>query len=87
MATANTNIARIALSVITISVQSPAPPGATAEPLGPAAYLKGLAEERNITVVVASHAWRHIKRLGLRRLAHHTHRSKDGRTTETVVNG
>jgi putative ABC transport system ATP-binding protein len=47
----------------------------------------GLAEDRNITVVVASHAWRHIKRLGLRRLAHHTHRSKDGRTTETVVNG
>ena len=47
----------------------------------------GLAEERNITVVVASHAWRHIKRLGLRRLAHHTHRSQDGRTTETVVNG
>ncbi|WP_334223813.1 ABC transporter ATP-binding protein [Thiosocius teredinicola] len=46
-----------------------------------------LAEERNITVVVASHAWRHIKRLGLRRLAHHTHRSKDGSTTETVVNG
>ena len=25
--------------------------------------------------------------LGLRRLAHHTQRSKDGRTTETVVNG
>ncbi len=47
----------------------------------------GLAEERNITVVVASHAWRHIKRLGLRRLAHHTQRSQDGRTTETVVNG
>ncbi len=47
----------------------------------------GLAEERSITVVVASHAWRHIKRLGLRRLAHHTHRSQDGRTTETVVNG
>ena len=46
-----------------------------------------LAEERNITVVVASHAWRHIKRLGLRRLAHHTLLSKDGRTTETVVNG
>lgn len=47
----------------------------------------GLAEERNITVIVASHAWRHIKRLGLRRLAHHTQRSPDGRTTETVVNG
>jgi len=47
----------------------------------------GLAEERSITVVVASHAWRHIERLGLRRLAHNTHRSKDGRTTETVVNG
>lgn len=47
----------------------------------------GLAEERNITVIVASHAWRHIKRLGLRRLAHHTQRSPDGRTTETIVNG
>ena len=47
----------------------------------------GLAEERNITVIVASHAWRHIKRLGLRRLAHHTQRSHDGKTTETVVNG
>lgn len=47
----------------------------------------GLAEERKITVIVASHAWRHIKRLGLRRLAHHTQRSPDGLTTETVVNG
>jgi putative ABC transport system ATP-binding protein len=47
----------------------------------------GLAEERHITVIVASHAWRHIQRLGLRRLAHHTQRSQDGRTTETVVNG
>jgi putative ABC transport system ATP-binding protein len=47
----------------------------------------GLAEERNITVVVASHAWRHVERLGLRRLSHHTHRSKDGLTTETIVNG
>jgi putative ABC transport system ATP-binding protein len=47
----------------------------------------GLAEERNITVIVASHAWRHIKRLGLRRLAHHTQRSADGLATETVVNG
>lgn len=47
----------------------------------------GLAEERNITVVVASHAWRHIQRLGLRRLSHHTQRSKDGSTTETIVNG
>ncbi len=46
-----------------------------------------LAEERNITVIVASHAWRHIKKLGLRRLSHHTQRSKDGRVTETVVNG
>ncbi len=46
-----------------------------------------LAEDRNITVFVTSHAWRHIKRLGLRRLAHHTSRSEDGRTTETVVNG
>ncbi|MCB1772396.1 MAG: ABC transporter ATP-binding protein [Gammaproteobacteria bacterium] len=46
-----------------------------------------LAEERNITVVVASHAWRHIQRLGLRRLSHHTQRSKDGSTTETIVNG
>lgn len=47
----------------------------------------GMVEERNITVIVASHAWRHIKQLGLRRLAHHTRRSKDGRMTETVVSG
>ena len=47
----------------------------------------GLVEEMNITVIVASHAWRHIKRLGLRRLSHHTRRSNDGGVTETVVRG
>jgi putative ABC transport system ATP-binding protein len=47
----------------------------------------GLVEELNITVIVASHAWRHIKRLGLRRLAHHTQRSDDGGATETIVSG
>jgi len=47
----------------------------------------GLVEELNITVIVASHAWRHIKQLGLRRLAHHTRRSANGRTTETIVSG
>ncbi len=47
----------------------------------------GMVEERNITVIVASHAWRHIKQLGLRRLAHHTRRSADGRMIETVVSG
>jgi putative ABC transport system ATP-binding protein len=47
----------------------------------------GMVEERNITVIVASHAWRHIKQLGLRRLAHHTRRSADGHMTETVVSG
>ena len=46
-----------------------------------------LAEARHITVIIASHAWRHIKRLGLRRLAHHSSRSADGLTTTTVVNG
>ncbi len=47
----------------------------------------GLVEELNITVIVASHAWRHIKKLGLRRLAHHSRRSPDGKTTETIVSG
>ncbi len=46
-----------------------------------------MVEERNITVIVASHAWRHIKQLGLRRLAHHTRRSRDGQAAETVVSG
>lgn len=46
-----------------------------------------LVEELNITVIVASHAWRHIERLGLRRLSHKTQRSEDGLTTETVVTG
>ena len=65
-------------------------PTASVDPLAAEKIMSlfiGLAEDRNITVIVASHAWRHIKRLGLRRLAHHTQRSKDGRTTETVVNG
>jgi putative ABC transport system ATP-binding protein len=47
----------------------------------------GLVEEMKITVIVASHAWRHIKRLDLRRLAHHTRRSADGAVTETEVKG
>ncbi len=46
-----------------------------------------LVEEMHITVIVASHAWQHIKRLELRRLSHHTQRSEDGAVTETVVKG
>ncbi len=46
-----------------------------------------LVEERQITVIVASHAWQHIKRLELRRLSHHTRRSEDGSVTETIVKG
>ncbi|MES9903706.1 MAG: ABC transporter ATP-binding protein [Sedimenticola sp.] len=46
-----------------------------------------LVEELNITVIVASHAWRHVQRLGLRRLALHTRREDDGSLTETVVRG
>jgi len=47
----------------------------------------GLAEEFNSTVILASHAWRHIKELGMRRLSHRTKRSTDGKLTETVVRG
>ncbi len=47
----------------------------------------GLAEEFNSTVILASHAWRHIKALGLRRLAHRTSHSPDRKLTETVVSG
>jgi putative ABC transport system ATP-binding protein len=47
----------------------------------------GLVEEMRITVIVASHAWRHIKKLDLRRLSHHTSRSNGGNVTETEVNG
>ncbi|MCP4126912.1 MAG: ABC transporter ATP-binding protein [Gammaproteobacteria bacterium] len=46
-----------------------------------------LVEEMHITVIVASHAWQHIKRLELRRLSHHTRRSEDGSVTETIVKG
>ncbi len=46
-----------------------------------------LVEEMHITVIVASHAWQHIKRLELRRLSHHTRRSEDGLVTETTVKG
>ncbi|MEZ5542383.1 MAG: ABC transporter ATP-binding protein [Pseudomonadota bacterium] len=46
-----------------------------------------VAQEFNSTVILASHAWRNVKQLGLRRLSHRTTRSKDGKTTETVVSG
>ena len=46
-----------------------------------------LVDELHITVILASHAWRHINRLGLRHLEHHTHREADGSMTETVVSG
>jgi len=47
----------------------------------------GLAEEFNSTVILASHAWRHIKELGLRRLAHRTTHTEDCKLTETIVHG
>jgi putative ABC transport system ATP-binding protein len=47
----------------------------------------GLAEELNITVILASHAWDHIKQLGLRRLTHRTIRNHNKMFTETVVSG
>lgn len=46
-----------------------------------------LAEEFNITVILASHAWEHIKQLGLRRLTHRTIRNHNKSFTETVVSG
>ncbi len=46
-----------------------------------------LVDELHITVILASHAWRHINRLGLRHLEHHTRREEDGSMTETVVTG
>jgi putative ABC transport system ATP-binding protein len=46
-----------------------------------------LVDELSITVIIASHAWRHINRLGLRHLSHRTHRHEQGTMTETVVSG
>ena len=45
-----------------------------------------LVDELNITVIIASHAWRHINRLGLRHLSHRTHRDEQDHP-ETVVTG
>jgi len=47
----------------------------------------GLVEELNITVILASHAWGHIKQLGLRQLHHRTVRHGDSNLTETIVSG
>jgi putative ABC transport system ATP-binding protein len=47
----------------------------------------GLVEELNITVILASHAWRHIKKLGLRQLSHRTMFYADTNLTETIVSG
>lgn len=46
-----------------------------------------MVESLNITVIVASHAWRHVKSLGLRRLKLRTHRDLDGGVSETIVTG
>lgn len=46
-----------------------------------------LVDELHITVILASHAWRHINRLGLRHLSHNTHRFQEGGVTETTVSG
>lgn len=46
-----------------------------------------LVDDLHITVILASHAWRHINRLGLRHLEHHTTREEHGTLTETVVSG
>ena len=46
-----------------------------------------LAEEFSITVILASHAWRHIEQLGLRRLTLETYCDVDKKLTETVVSG
>jgi putative ABC transport system ATP-binding protein len=46
-----------------------------------------MVDELNITVIVASHAWRHVKKLGLRQLSHRTQRTAGGTMTETVVSG
>jgi putative ABC transport system ATP-binding protein len=47
----------------------------------------GLVEELNITVILASHAWGHIKKLGLRQLHHRTVCHAGTNLTETMVSG
>jgi putative ABC transport system ATP-binding protein len=46
-----------------------------------------MVESLNITVIVASHAWRHVKSLGLRRLKLRTRKDMDGGVAETIVSG
>ncbi|MGV6859951.1 MAG: ABC transporter ATP-binding protein [bacterium] len=46
-----------------------------------------LVESLSITVIVASHAWRHVQELGLRRLALTTSVSDGGTVAETTVSG
>ncbi len=51
------------------------------------ALLIELVESLNITIIVASHAWKHIQDLGLRRLSLTTNMSLDGNVAETTVSG
>ncbi len=46
-----------------------------------------LVESLNITVIVASHAWHHVERLGLRRLSLLTQGSDEEGIAETIVTG
>jgi len=46
-----------------------------------------LVDSMNITVIVASHAWRHVKELGLRRLSLQVEHDENDGVSETVVTG
>lgn len=46
-----------------------------------------LVEELRITVIIASHDWQHVRKLGLRRLSHRTRQNAQGTLTITKVTG
>ena len=50
-------------------------------------HFMGLVDELNITVILATHAWGHVKKLGMRQLHHRTVCHAESNLTETLVSG
>ncbi|MEE9424010.1 MAG: ATP-binding cassette domain-containing protein [Methylococcales bacterium] len=46
-----------------------------------------LVDELDTTLILASHSWQHVKKLGLRRLSHNSERAPGTKTMHTVISG
>ncbi|MEE9412204.1 MAG: ATP-binding cassette domain-containing protein [Methylococcales bacterium] len=65
-------------------------PTASLDPFSAASVLEmfiDLVEELDTTLILASHSWQHVKKLGLRRLSHSSERYEGTSTMHTMISG